>query len=393
MASFSIGKLFTKHYAMERFCVMTVLLSIAVVGVVIWIAVGMQKAAAIDFANTVMFETEATGTQSGAKAVLNGVGTNKDRTRAVMHLTFDDLGAVPSDVESYDVHITGISKGRNAQRNYNRGIGGSLYLYGTTGDALIYMTCPSGFDDGVYRVSLEAKELVKASDNATVSDVFEFDIRPGGEATPNLESLEGDKFDVAMFYGDTMLASEENAAKEQLNNSISLMSEYLNAVKEYGERLVSAGIVVDGMLPKYIDGDVIGNDSNGDLFLTSKNDFPGALHLDWRHSSVLNGGYSKDVDLNGKSLSEYLGTEDIKVSKDWKFADGRVFKDVLKSNASSRYDSINADIGRFEAAVSSYCALKQLYQTSYQRVLLGIEEKALTMADTVKVKVDCVEAY
>lgn len=385
---------------MERFCVFTVLLMLAVIGTVVWIAVGMFQSSARDFEHTVVFDSSAFGTQSHAEAKVNQLVVNDDRTRAVLYFTFTDPGAVPGDVDDYAVHITGLNKNRSAQRDYNRGIGGSYYLYGSSGDALIYMTCPSGFDDGVYRVSLEATDMV-TSDGQDVSDVFQFDIHPGAASTSTSDALAGDKFDAAAFYADIMLSDQESAAKNDLETALEMMNEYMNAVDEYGERLRSEGIVVDGKMPPVMAGDEIGTDSQGNLFLTSGKDFPNALNIDWRNSSVMGDGYAKFVDMGGLSLSEYLvamsefpdDRTSMEVQGEWMFSDGRDFETVHSANASTHFDEIADDIERYSAAVSSYTNMKKFYQTTYQQRLLQIEEQAMTMADTVKVKVDCVEAY
>lgn len=386
---------------MERFCVFTVLLFFAITGTVVWIGVSMHNQNVAAFERTAVFEASAVGTQSGVRADVKGFAVNEDRTRCVLYIGFSDAGGVPMDANAYKVHVTGVNNALNAQRKYNMGIAGSFYLYGSTGDALIYMTCPSGFDDGAYKVFLEGTSLVTAADDQVASDVFEFSIHPGSSGAMVSPSLDGDSFDASAFYADVMLDQQEKSVKKSLDETLTLMDGYLNSIDEFSKRLAEEGIVVDNVLPDMMAKDVIGKDANGNLFLTSGKDYPKALNIDWRNSSVTDGGYAKDVKLGTMTLSEYLanyssletGETVDEFEHVWKFADGRDFETVHEGNASGKYDEIAKDIERYEMAVQSYLMAKKLYQVTYPLELLGLEEQAMTMADTVKVATDCVEPY
>ena len=422
---------FSPHYAMERFSAVLVLLICVFIVVISWCIFSIYQYNEDVFHSTAIYEESIVGTQSGVEMTPIGLAVNEDRTRAAFVFQFSDATAVPAKAEDYKVHITGVTP-QETKRDIGKQIAGSLYLYNTDGYGAVYLVCPSGFNEELFHVTIEATKLVSADgtnsgtkpataardglqslENSTdaaesastaateeVSDRFAFTINPGASDVGIADSLEGD-FDSTNLFCDYVLSPQENDAKENLEQNLVSMKDALNKTDEYLNRLAEDGMDISNVLPAQMAGDTISTNSDGDLELNTSFEFPGTYHLDWRGGDLESGGYVKDVNLGGRSLSNYLSMVS-NLSKDktatdyeitWMLSDGTSFADASTTNTSSKYTRMKENITAAQGAIAGYIQLKQIYQTSNQQVLLELENDMDTVATSTSANVNCLDIY
>lgn len=383
------GKLgFDSHHKMERF---GVLFGFLLLGLVITTGVSFReylKQLNIKLGNDAIYTESFTSSISGVNGKVRGVYTNKDKTRALLLVKFEDPSLVSLDAKDYQAYVS--AKGQTRQVSPK----GAIYSFGSTGYLGVYLSDVDGFPTQVLDITVRHNANL-GGDMGTVNpeemdasfakhDQFRIYCNPGASKATHLAALDSEQLSISDIYKETVGDFEEEEIREKLNDSLALMQQNLAKRDEYGRRLTAQGMVLPEE-PQYMQGDTVTESEDGVLSLHTQTVFPGGYDFDWQSKQIADGGYldslkEREMGETDEKMFARMGnlvnTTDTALlttlSDAWFRQDGSEFDPYL-SDLLPTDETIVSLIGDYEAAQSEYLSTKLAYQQTQLRELLYLE--------------------
>lgn len=389
-------KFMGKHYRMERFMIFFSILAILMLttaGFGLKSKINKDRQMISDDAiytkQFVTSRTEVTGN-------VVDVYTNNDKTKAFLLLKFDNLGAISTNAENYQMFMKAADVSQNPQKF--TAPAASIYNFGSTGYMGIYFVKKDGFDKQIMTLTFRCNaEIVEIKEKSEVEEVvkdksfekydqFVVNFNPGGAKATIMECLNSDTTPTySDLYNQSVVVTEETAIREELDTLLDKLRVDLNAIAEYQERLVAQWGVVIPEVPISIRGDkVTGTKLDGDLTLHTDYVMARGFDFDWRNGSIKEGYLDKLMsdkhnsyeaffaDKNRETNDDVFRTKEIK----WQLIDGMYLEDLNiggSGGSRDRYTRINNDIQRLLQSWDTYKSDKARYQVTKLRELLMLE--------------------
>lgn len=392
------------HHAIERFGVLFGVLCLS--SVVIFGATGVSA-----FSNnkqalssTALYTPTFTTSKTEIGGEVPGVFVNKDRTRALVLMQFEDTSQVSVNAEDYQGFLTGSSMDLD-QEDLKNTVAGSVYVFGSTGYMGVMLDSTEPFTEQVMDLTMRANtELVYTEKDVAAEDEMsggdasfqKYDqwrvfFNPGGSEATVSEALSQETVDVGAIFNELVVAAEEEDIRGRMDAQLALMKTDLNRINdgtaELGRTTADGGKLrlEPPQVPAQIAGDeVTGEPGIGETpsTLDLKTGFvlPMGYDFDWRGGSVME-GYLEGVVPEGSSFVSYLAEREAETAQDdefrvndmqWLLNDG--------SNLATDYDSSDpmikplSDImNKLSLAYQDYYKDKQVYQVELHAELLNLE--------------------
>ena len=387
------------HYAMERFAVL------CGIGLAMFVALGILFGAhqvrrhSADFASRTIYQSSFVTSVSGAEGTVRGVFTNENQTKAAVLMKFTDPASMPNDADNYRMLMYAQDESGASEKLESRPTG-NVYVYGSSG--YIVFTFDNGdapfpcqIIHGFARNNRPLSGMVDTSSNATLAtanDIWDVLFNPGASGVTKISAFDDGKFDPVRFYNEVLVRGEENSIRQNLANDLKSLQTVITYSEEYMDRLERDGLNVSEQIPDFYAGDSITVGEDGALTLVTSTVVPGGFDFDWKSGSVAT-GYLNNlmVGSDAASPSEFLSARIASQSKftfvpgEWHMADGQLFEDVAKVNASARMDDIRSDITNLETMWETYAVIKSAYQTTDINPLLQLEIDSQSVASNYTV--------
>lgn len=390
----TIKKIFSTHYAMERFGVLFISLSLCMTFLLISIGIKVHNDNKQTLSEQVMYTTSVETSLTGQIGQIKGVYHNIDRTKCFILLQFKDMSAMSINAEYYQMFVTAFSTSQE-QQVLKKKPNGCIYVFGSTGYMGIYLTSAGGFEKQILGVTVRCNKTIV---NTTISDAsstymdtsfdsydqFRFYLNPGGTDTITATSLDKDRFDTFELYEELVTKPQEKEIRKQLMTDLETMYTIQNAMSEYEERLLREG-VGSYTIPEQIDGDVIKIDDDGIYHLETDYVIPGGIDFDWYNGSIHNGYL--DALRGESSYTDYLNT--LTASREhgdgfstdivWYMTDGSTFNGEDYTNVKlddASYTELSTAVDLLTSSWESFHSLKQQYQCTDLVSLLTLEKEA-----------------
>lgn len=394
----TIKKIFSSHYALERFGVSFISLSTCMIILLISIAIKVNNDNKQTLSEQVMYTTSVETSLTGQTGQVEGIYHNTDRTKCFILVKFEDMASLSVNAEYYQMFVTGFTLSQQ-QEDLKKRPYGCIYIFGSTGYMGIYITSSGGFEEQIMGVTVRCNKTIV---NTTVSnasetymdtsfasyDQFRIYFNPGGSATTTATSLDKDRFDIFELYEELVTKPAEQELRKLLTEDLENMYTTQKAMKEYEERLVRNN-VGSYTVPEQIDGDVVEVDENGVYHYTTDYILPNGVDFDWYNGSI-HDGYL-DALSGGLSYTEYLkkltetettpDLEENKFSTDivWYMTDGSTFngEEYMETELDdASYKELTNSIGLLTSAWETFYELKMQYQCTDLVALLMLEKEA-----------------
>lgn len=390
----TIKKIFSAHYAMERFGVLFISLSMCMVILLISIKIKVHNDNKQTLSEQVIYTTYVETSLTGQTGQVKGIYHNTDKTKCFVLLHFDDMSSLSINAEYYQMFVTGFSTSQE-QEALKKTPSGCIYVFGTTGYMGIYLISSGGFEEQILGVTVRCNKTLV---NTTISnasslymdssfdsyDQFRFYFNPGGSQTTTAKCLDKERFDTFELYEELVMKPQEKAIRNQLMADLETMYIIQGAMDEYEERVLREG-VGSYSVPKQIDGDMIELDDNGIYNLKTDYIIPGGIDIDWYNGSI-HDGYLDNLK-GDLSYTDYLnkleasGEQGDGFSSDivWYMTDGSTFNGEEYSNVKlddASYKELSSAISLLANAWDDFYTIKQQYQCTDLVSLLRIEKEA-----------------
>lgn len=414
-------KLFSSHYVIERFGIMIVVLSSAIL---LCLGYSMHRYnVAMNMQNTrrAKYTTQFKTSRSKLYGKVVGIYGNKRRTKAFVLLRADSAAQLPGDPKEYQFFLGGANK-RLGYEKLSSKPSASFYMFGSTGYMGVYLVDQNGFKSQIVnligRINDPVSQVMKASKGATGTfrkyDQFQVFFNPGASHVHDLTVLnEKGAPSISDLYNGLILQKQEEKARRKLNADLAKLYVYQKQIQDRRHRLVMDHVKpLAG--PTYIRGDKVYK-KNGNLYLETKHTIPGGFNYDWQDGSVRDGYLNKlfakeglpantdpDDYLAKKEQTRMDNTQDTSAESEdsyincqpddsaWKFFNGKraisaTDADVINDSGddddqqntegtkASREAQINNDIQLIESAWQKYVDLKIKYQQQDLEQLLQLE--------------------
>lgn len=389
-------KFMGKHYRMERFIIFFSILALLMI---ITTGFGLKSKINKDrqiISDDVIYTRDFVTSRTEVAGKVVDVYTNTDKTKAFLLLKFENLSAISTNAENYQMFMTAANVSQNPQKF--TAPAASIYNFGSTGYMGVYFVKEDGFDKQImtltFRCNSELVEIKEKSDAEEVTrdksfekyDQFVVNFNPGGAKATIMECLNSDITPTySDLYNQGIVIIEEAAIREELDTLLDKLRVDLNAIAEYQERLVAQWGVVIPEVPISIRGDkVTGTKLDGDLTLHTDYVMARGFHFDWRNGSIKDGYLEKLMSNEYNSYEAFFADKNREISNDgfrtkeikWQLVDGMYLEDLNiggSGGSRDRYTRINNDIQRLLQSWETYQADKSMYQTSKLRELLMLE--------------------
>lgn len=349
-----------------------------------------------------LYTEEATFSKSGVKVSVPRFYASRDKKKAFVLLKFNASELVSTDAKNWSGYLTDADMEGNP--NGLRGVpSGSIYFFGSTGYAGVYLVNDTGFQVQALQLTLRNNAEIEAtaSDESSSGNVLseeEYDrfdqadiifnpAASGAEVLPCIDSEEAPTpYDM---YLQSVTVYEEAALRQQIDQMLATMKTDLNSIAEYENRLANDGVIVPEEPVVLSDDDVVSN-ADGTLTLSSDYLFPGGYSYDWRSGSVTDGyldalkesvglgsstdeaffSYMSSLENNGEA--EAVSQQDYA----WIFTDGSSVESLNTGSSSARYSRLQSEIGDLVEAWNKYIQDKEQYQVDLLGQLLQLEADA-----------------
>lgn len=427
--------IFDSHHKMERFSLMFMAFVIALVFIAGICFKQYRDNQKLILTEQALYTHQAMFTLSQEEVTIHNVYRNNDFTKAFVLMQVTDVMNLNTDANKYWMYMTSGSDGK-----IKGSPTGAVYVFGNTGYIGLYFANAAGFDSQLYDITLRntAKDpksyegygvmnqdtMIDSSD--CKYNQIHFRVNFGGTSGVKAKFLESDTISIIDAYNETVANSDYNTARETLNMALISMSEEINNLNEYTNRLKEYGMKVPA-LPNYIAGDYVTNDvtktkdnpinfdksmlnSGSNVIVDNYNvvldiESEGSLEeliasdtLYYVTDFVYPGGVQfnfQDISLSDHALHDIIGDKtysnfakdkvlesdehelitkfnSAEYYKTWYYNNGTVFKyDAGDIDVATK--SIYEIIQKYQTSVSNLISAKQLYQTTYLMELLKIE--------------------
>jgi len=395
-----------KHYRMERFGVMFLVLFFGLTSIVIATSITHARDSSQQLTNQALYTKDFAMSVTGSSGTVENVYTNTDRTKAFVLLKFDDVANISTLADEYKMYLTGSSFNlKRTKLNINPS--GSIYMFGSTGYMGVYLTDARGFDKQILDLVVRGDtQLTKASDTVTKEvdtsftdyDQFRVYFNPGADDAVVSDILNVDgELKVSDMYEAFITKPQEDEVRGVLSADLDTLKLDLDRIKEYKDRLITAQIQIpDEPLSirgdSYtIDNNKTANDTSDDrIYLSTTTVVPGGFDFNWRDGSV-KAGYLTAL-AGDKTFTNYLAAKftDTVIAPcgdpktcytaysaagiEWRRGDGSLFvTNINSANATSVDVAIAKDIQNLQTAWQTYNTDKGAYQRVDLRKLLMME--------------------
>lgn len=342
---------------------------------------------------TSQFQTSKTG-QSGT---IQGVYSNKDRSRVLVMMKFDDAAQMSGIASNYRTFLAG-SSSKGEPESIKDHPSGSIIMFGQ-GYMGLYLTKSGGFSKQIMSAIMRAdKQLVSSNDVGSQTDAdprksfqtydqWEVFFNPGGKNSTHIAALDSPKLDIGRIYYDTVLKTAEQAQHKALNDDLVTMNAKLSTIQDYRTRLLTTSI--NGLKvkvpedPQMVKGDQITGHADepgspSTLMLKTNTVFNNGFNFDWRKTSIEK-GILKDLVPKGENYITWFNKKmsaqaqsDPSATTEWKLSDGTDLSSVTTSDVTT-FQNVNAMVQSLTTAWSEYYTAKEKYQSDDLGQLLSLE--------------------
>lgn len=387
-----------RHYRMERFSAIFIVLVVLFSMVTVMCFVKYIQKQNVDLSTKAMYTTEFRSSRTDAAGDVVGIYTSKDKTKALALLKFDDIRKVSTNAKNYQAFLTG-AKVQGNDSTLHGTPSGSIYMFGNSGYMGIYLVNNASFDSQVLDLVIRANsELVapnsadsdKAKEDKSFAehDQIEIFFNPGASEVKSLDVLDAKGVpSVSDLYKAAVITDQEADIHKKLSDHLKKMQVDLNNIAEYTDRLLNTDGVQVPEAPAQIKGDKIEESGSGDnKVLTYKpaSVLPGGYDIDWQNKSVTDGFLNdliKKTDTPMMTYEQFFAqknkeskvSSDFKTDMTWVLKDGTALKDIATGSSKDRYTTITNDIQELTSAWSTYYSDKRNYQVSELTSLLELE--------------------
>ncbi len=420
-----------QHHAMERFSVLALTLLVLLC---IVCGIGFKQYIVHNnnlISDKALYNKEFTTSKTGINGKVTGIYTNKDKTKALVLLHFDDVRGVTTNAKNYQMFMTGANITGNSGIITNKPVG-SVISFGNTGYIGLYFANNAGFPkqicDIVVRINSELSED-KSKDNAQKFenkdesfkkyDQFTVYANLGAANAQKLESLNTTGIpEVMKVYNETVGVVQEKEIKDTMQKTLDEMYISQNRIKEYENRAFVKNDVLRVPTPEIIAGDQI---VKSKIKVKEKNDegiekevdktvysykpnksFKGAVNFDWENGSISKGYLVEAIgnyENHGSSIDEFIANQgkDALLNKpvlnidptQWKMNNGSYVESLNTGNElNDRYVQIKSDNDALIAEWENYYKLKLDFQTKQLMKLIQADNIAHLVNDTYSINTE-----
>lgn len=427
---------FGPHYAIERFGILFLSLTLSMILLMVSIVVRKIQYDNQSLTGMAVYTNAFAFSRTGTAGSVRGVYVNEDHTKCMLLLRFDSMTNIPVDASEYELYLTG-SDIQQRKQTLKSKPDGMLYMFGSTGYVGVYFQSLTPFPSQV--LSLTIRSLNSFGDTAGQLDESQFEdpsfarynqarvyFNPGGAYATRVSFLDEPDWEVTDAYEEMVVRSYESSLRGVLQNDLIQMRDQQLLMAEYTERLKRLGIA-EPEIPDEIDGDeiyavypddeskkrlvwnsqenrwadmeemIIYPDDMVSLYLDTKYVVPGGYSFKWQNSSIHDGYMEKltgstkisdwnayFVDHSDKQTGQGLNLDTL----NWYYTDGRVFSSGTDSDnaiTGTQNDTIQENITALTSAWTKYFDLKQKYQTEDLYNLLQLECDVQNVASSYSV--------
>lgn len=360
-----------------------------------------------EMSNDALYTTKFQTSKTNQSGTINGVYSNKDHTRVMVMMKFENPALMSSQASNYRTYLAGL-EGTNPQDKVavKSKPSGSIIMFGQTGYMGLYLTNADGFDQQVVSAIMRADKQLVADQEAPSSEVdpresfqmfdqWEVFFNPGGKNATYIPSLDQKNLNMGDIYYDTVLKKDEAAQRKTLNDDLVKMRADLNSIQDYETQLAMTSVnglhVKIPKRPSIISGDEVTGKPGTDkkpstLMFKPKETFNNGFDFDWRKRSV-NSDIIESIVPKGqnyitwfsnhmKATPQDSGTANMK----WIMSDGTDLSSVSTGDVVA-FQNINASVQNLVTAYSTYYSDKQKYQSNDLGAYLSLE---LQLKDVVQ---------
>ena len=401
-----------RHHVMERFGVVFLLLVAMLSFTIAMTFIKYRKDSKETLSSQAIYTTDFTTSRTEIQGSVYGVFTNKQKTKALVMLKFNNIESLSVDAKNYQVFLTGSSPS-GAQAVLQSHPVGCIYMFGHTGYMGIYLVDNQGFPSQIINMTIRNnKELSEVDeDSVPVYDDKSFEkydqmsvyFNPGASGTMESDALnQTEAATPSSIYAEMVAFPMEKEYKQTLNEDLKQMQILIRKIMDYrSSRFVNDGIAVPDT-PSELKGDSIKEGENGLYYYKTEFQVPGSYDVNWQEDSLQSGGYADKL-LNGMSFSEFFAKKQKEKDEsdytpswnglEWFRKDG---SRIVMGDTTLEYEkAIQSDIEGYRKALDDYYALKTKYMVddSYNLVLLEANTEGLDSFYTVKQDDDTLYIY
>lgn len=411
-----------RHAAIERFCVLFLVLAIAMMATTTSIVVKKKLYDNRISATQIMYTTTTSFSKTATKGNVERIATNADKTKVFVLLKWEDMSTLSASANDYVIYLTG-SNGSKIDTTLLSRPSGHIYVFGTTGYMGVLLMNAEPFPSQILNMiirdnrDLSGQNVGRASAASSFSTYNQCQVyfNPGADTDISIASLNADSLDMASLYKELISYDYEGTMKQTLNSDLETMHSAQLKILEYENRLsngLDGAVLVLPEMPEAIAGDdivayskatdekLVWNDgANG--WLDSKNNripseeyyykldtdyvFPGGFDIDWFHSSILTNGWLDQLSIEG-NVGKYLSDCEALYTNnatdwtngtdiEWYYSDGSRFT-VNSESTDTTVKLLSATCTNLIDSWREYYQAKLQYQTSDTMALLRLENEA-----------------
>ncbi|WP_026927959.1 hypothetical protein [Granulicoccus phenolivorans] len=398
------GKLrLDSHHAIERFGVMVGILVVLGVLVTGGAAVAALRTGAATLTTQAVHTTGFTTSKTGLKGTVDGVYTNRGRTRALVMMHFEDRARISYTAADYRAFLLGSDRELGTHPVDTPGLTGRFLVFGSTGYLGVLLEARQSFAPQVLNLTVRATQELSSDRNArsgaeetpsdatfTKYDQWAIYLNPGGSDAPVIPALDRPTLDPAQAYYDVVLVHREAEIKAKLDAKLAEMRTHQAQIAASTADLATTR--ADGLslwaprVPAAIATDRITgataaqNRGTSTLALETDHVVPGGVALNWRDGNVYT-GYLPRLVPPGQSYVQFLAAKRDEGSDDttrqlsemaWILSDGTdLKKDYPVTDVTMR--PLTTVMNNLAQAYSDYAKAKSTYQSDLLIDLLRLE--------------------
>lgn len=391
----TIKKLFSSHYALERFGILFISLVVCMGILMTSISIKVYKDNKITLSEQVAYTSSVTTSLTGQNGNIIGIYHSTDRKKCFVLIKFEDMASLSINAEYYQMFVTGFTPMQQNVKLKTMPLG-CIYIFGSTGYMGLYFTSSGGFAKQIMGVTVRCNKTIVDTALSDASstymdasfdsyDQFRFYFNPGGSATKTAKSLDKSRVNIFELYEELVTKPNEENIREQLNDDLKEMYTKQTAISEYKERLAREGIS-SYIIPKQIDGDRVELNGKGVYQFKTNYIIPKGVNFDWYDGSIkkgyldtLKGNLSYTEYFDKLEQEEITDADEFSTETTWYMTDGTSIKtdetDTLNLDDASSKELLGA-IDLLTNAWQDFYTLKEQYQCTDLVSLLKLEKEA-----------------
>lgn len=423
------------HYAIESFGITFAVLFLAMVLVVGSITSKQIAANHRSLSGNAQYTKSFIMSQTQSAGVVRGVYSNTDHTRVFLLLQFEDMSALPTTADQYQMFLAGCNLS-GVYEKLKSSPSGFLYVFGSTGYMGIYLQDVAGFPSQLCQLYLRANvNFTGTQATGYADDTFnkynqaKIVFNPGGAFAVHADFLESDTWTAEDMVEEILCRNQEVSIRQSLRADLMQMVQQQLLIDEYSQRVQDLNVVLPNA-PAVIANDAlyalektgsyterlhyIVNWGGGWVNATSSKGFkndavtvyldspyvvPNGFDFEWQNGRILN-GYLENL-TGTTNLSQWIGyiaarrqadkqssvltfTEEIN-RMIWKMVDGTIISLKSEDALTQAQKDILSTINWLIAAWQRYYDLKVQYETVDLVALLQLESDFRNAVDAYTV--------